>query len=58
MFQGLGMAGRVPALHVFATRKKGVDARVKPGHDKFRDLALERLAYAAGGAMSGRRSWA
>ena len=28
------MAGLDPAIHVFvASRKKGVDARVKPGHD-------------------------
>jgi hypothetical protein len=27
------MAGLVPAIHVFAARKKDVDARVKPGHD-------------------------
>jgi hypothetical protein len=29
------MAGLVPAIHVLANRKKGVDARVKPGHDEF-----------------------
>src|SRR6516225_10688160 len=28
------MAGLVPAIHVLANRKKGVDARVKPGHDE------------------------
>jgi hypothetical protein len=27
------MAGLVPAIHVLAARKKGVGARVKPGHD-------------------------
>jgi hypothetical protein len=27
------MAGLVPAIHFLATEKKGVDARVKPGHD-------------------------
>ena len=27
------MAGLVPAIHVLVTEKKGVDARVKPGHD-------------------------
>ena len=27
------MAGLVPAIHVFATAKKDVDARDKPGHD-------------------------
>jgi hypothetical protein len=27
------MAGPVPAIHVLVTSKKGVDARVKPGHD-------------------------
>jgi hypothetical protein len=32
------MAGLVPAIHVFAPdqRRKDVDARDKPGHDKFR----------------------
>jgi hypothetical protein len=28
------MAGLVPAIHVFAARKKVVDARDKPGHDE------------------------
>ena len=28
------MAGLDPAIHVLATSKKGVDARVKPGHDE------------------------
>jgi hypothetical protein len=28
------MAGLVPAIHLLATGKKGVDARVKPGHDE------------------------
>jgi hypothetical protein len=28
------MAGLVPAIHVLAIGKKGVDARVKPGHDE------------------------
>jgi hypothetical protein len=27
------MAGLVPAIRVLAIEKKGVDARVKPGHD-------------------------
>jgi len=27
------MAGLVPAIHVCNTRRKDVDARVKPGHD-------------------------
>ena len=27
------MAGLVPAIHVFASRSKNVDARDKPGHD-------------------------
>jgi hypothetical protein len=27
------MAGLDPAIHVLAASKKGVDARVKPGHD-------------------------
>jgi hypothetical protein len=29
----LVMAGLVPALHVLAIEKEGVDARDKPGHD-------------------------
>jgi hypothetical protein len=29
------MAGLVPAIHVLAVEKKGVDAPVKPGHDEF-----------------------
>jgi hypothetical protein len=35
------MAGLVPAIHVFACfdRKKGVDARDKPGHDDNLELA-------------------
>ena len=28
------MAGLDPAIHVLVTEKKGVDARVKPGHDE------------------------
>jgi hypothetical protein len=36
------MAGLVPAIHVLAAEKKGVDARVKPGHDEhaepYRDM--------------------
>jgi hypothetical protein len=28
------MAGLVPAIHVFRSSKKGVDARDKPGHDE------------------------
>jgi hypothetical protein len=28
------MAGLDPAIYVLATEKKGVDARVKPGHDE------------------------
>jgi hypothetical protein len=28
------MAGLVPAIHVFTTGEKGVDARDKPGHDE------------------------
>jgi hypothetical protein len=28
------MAGLDPAIHVLAIEKKGVDARVKPGHDE------------------------
>jgi hypothetical protein len=39
------MAGLVPAIHVFATSKKGVDARVKPGHDEFSGADSFRLTY-------------
>jgi hypothetical protein len=28
------MAGLDPAIHILATSKKGMDARVKPGHDE------------------------
>ena len=28
------MAGLVPAIHVYKTRRKDVDARDKPGHDE------------------------
>jgi hypothetical protein len=39
------MAGLVPAIHdSVSARAENVDARHKAGHDKFRDLALERLA--------------
>jgi hypothetical protein len=36
------MAGLVPAIHVFALAKKGVDARHKAGHDgiKYRTTAM------------------
>jgi hypothetical protein len=34
------MAGLVPAIHVFASGSKDVDARDKPGHDELEDLAL------------------
>jgi len=30
------MAGLVPAIHVFAARKEGVDGRHKAGHDAVR----------------------
>jgi hypothetical protein len=30
----LVMAGLDPAIHVLARGEKGVDARVKPGHDE------------------------
>jgi hypothetical protein len=33
------MAGLVPAIHVFAEKKKNVDARDKRGHDEWRDIA-------------------
>jgi hypothetical protein len=33
------MAGLVPAIHVFAASKKGVDARDNPGHDEQVDAA-------------------
>jgi hypothetical protein len=29
------MAGLVPAIHVFASKKQDVDARDKRGHDEF-----------------------
>ena len=39
------MAGLVPAIHVFASAKEGVDARVKPGHDdRIRVYSAARLA--------------
>jgi hypothetical protein len=28
------MAGLVPAIHVFVSRRQNVDARDKPGHDE------------------------
>jgi len=28
------MAGLVPAIHVFGSKKEDVDARDKPGHDE------------------------
>jgi hypothetical protein len=31
------MVGLVPAIHVLATGKEGVDARFKPGHDARKD---------------------
>ena len=40
------MAGLVPAIHVLAVTKKGVDARVKPGHDV--PLWADGLAQPAG----------
>ena len=41
------MAGLVPAIHVFATGMKGVDARVKPGHDDGIDAAFVLTPYFA-----------
>jgi hypothetical protein len=39
------MAGLVPAIHVLgAARKKGVDARVKPGHEGGENHSAARLA--------------
>jgi hypothetical protein len=35
------MAGLDPAIHVLASAKKGVDARVKPGHDEQWDAQQE-----------------
>jgi len=35
------MAGLVPAIHVFAASKQGVDARDKPAHDALL-LAIRR----------------
>jgi hypothetical protein len=34
------MAGLVPAIHVFASRREDVDARDKPGHDEFSRSAI------------------
>ena len=45
------MAGLVPAIHAFASRKQDVDARHKAGHDEFlhdrRCVALFAIAAAA-----------
>ncbi len=41
------MAGLVPAIHVLSTGKKGVDARVKPGHDGWRNLGYSAARLAA-----------
>jgi hypothetical protein len=44
------MAGLVPAIHVLATDKKGVDARDKPGHDEFvGSIELPNLQHTSGG---------
>src|SRR5205807_3584292 len=41
------MAGLVPAIHVFIdAKKKGVDARDKPGHDEVRDKKKARAKRA------------
>src|SRR6516162_4832862 len=40
------MAGLVPAIHVLANRKKGVDARVKPGHDESAGQLKPRRKFA------------
>jgi hypothetical protein len=43
------MAGLVPAIHVLAIEKKGVDARVKPGHDG-RMAAVDRKNHVGSAA--------
>jgi hypothetical protein len=41
------MPGLEPGIHIFGTaRKKGVDGRVKPGHDEVRETITEFLAPA------------
>ena len=42
------MAGLVPAIHVFRTaERKGMDARVKPGHDDGLAFAYSAARLAA-----------
>ncbi len=36
------MAGLVPAIHVFAAERKGVDARVEPGHDESAEQSVSQ----------------
>jgi hypothetical protein len=40
------MAGLDPAIHVLGNEKKGVDARVKPGHDELMEWAAYFIASA------------
>jgi hypothetical protein len=37
------MAGLDPAIHVVTISKKGVDARVKPGHDEGKFAAVSSV---------------
>jgi hypothetical protein len=47
------MAGLVPAIHVLAAKKEGVDARVKPGHDGGECVATTTLGVRQdGGTVS------
>jgi hypothetical protein len=49
----LVMLGLVPGIHVFAhTRKKDVDGRVKPGHDKCSETKVTPFADRAGALHS------
>ncbi len=43
------MAGLVPAIHVFAAEKEGVDAWVKPGHDKFVEQSSSEVSSTPAG---------
>src|SRR6516225_4943230 len=45
------MAGRVPAIHVLAIEKKGVDARVKPGHDESVARLKSRRSFHRSGSV-------
>jgi hypothetical protein len=41
----LVMPGLVPGIHVFASFKKDVDGRVKPGHDEEGQSAADKPTY-------------